>query len=120
MTTRNRRGFPHWPADLALTYGEDANVHVGIPYTRAGTFRAIYHPNDHWAIGASIENPDQFVGAGGVIFPFQFTAALAGQFDAATQTTVPNPTPDSIPKLSYYNHFGTGQPFNFEASGLLA
>jgi len=119
MITPNRTGLSPMPADLALTYGEDANVHVGIPYTRAGSFRAIYHPNDHWAIGASIENPDQFVGAGEVIFPFQFNAALGVQFDAANQTTVPNPYPDFIPKISYDNNFGNGQHFHFELGGLL-
>jgi len=119
MITPNRTGLSPMPADLALTYGEDANVHVGIPYTRAGTFRAIYHPNDHWAIGTSIENPDQFVGAGEVIFPFAFNAALGPQFDAANQTTVPNPYPDFIPKISYDNNFGNGQHFHFELGGLL-
>jgi hypothetical protein len=107
------------PADLALTYGEDANVHVGIPYTRAGTFRAVYHPNDHWAIGGSVENPDQFVNAGEVIFPFAFNAALGPQFDAANQTTTPNAYPDFIPKISYDTNYGSGQHFHFEVGGLL-
>ncbi|HYL92351.1 MAG TPA: hypothetical protein VEW69_04270 [Alphaproteobacteria bacterium] len=117
--TPNRTGLSPMPADLAITYGEDANVHVGIPYTRAGTFRAVYHPNDNWAMGVSVENPDQFVNSGEVIFPFAFNAALGGQFDAANSTTAPSGFPDFIPKIAYDNTFGNGQHFHFEAGGLL-
>jgi len=119
MITPNRTGLSPMPADLALGYGEDANVHVGIPYTRAGTFRAVYHPNDKFQIGLSVENPEQFVGAGEVIFPFAFNAALGPQFDAANQTSTPNAYPDFIPKLAYDTNFGNGQHFHFEAGGLL-
>ncbi|MBZ5525829.1 MAG: hypothetical protein LAP21_26705 [Acidobacteriia bacterium] len=118
--TPNRTGLSPMPADLALTYGEDANVHVGIPYTRAGTFRAVYHPDDHWALGASVENPDQFVGVGEVIFPFSFNAALGGQFDAGNQTTTPNAYPDFLPKISYDTNYGNGEHFHFEVGGLLS
>lgn len=119
FVTPNRTGLSPMPSDLALTLGEDANVHVGIAYTRAGTFRAVYHPNEHWALGASLENPDQFVGAGEVIFPFAFNAALGSQFDAANSTGTPNAYPDFIPKIAYDTNFGTGQHFHFEAGGIL-
>ncbi|HWZ45675.1 MAG TPA: hypothetical protein VNW97_19525 [Candidatus Saccharimonadales bacterium] len=119
LLTPNRTGLSPNPSDLALTYGEDANVHVGVNHTRAGTFRAVYHPNDNWAIGASIENADQFVAAGEVIFPFSFNAALGVQFDANNQTTVPNAYPDFIPKIAYDNNFGNGQHVHFEVGGLL-
>lgn len=119
LLTPNRVGLSPMPADLALTYGEDANVHVGVNHTRAGSFRAIYHPNDNWAIGLSVENPDQFVAAGEVIFPFAFNAQLGPQFDAANQTTVPNAYPDFIPKIAYDSNFGNGQHVHFEVGGLL-
>ena len=43
--TPNRRGLGPLPTDLALTYDEDGNAQVGVPYTRAAEFRAVYHPN---------------------------------------------------------------------------
>ena len=87
LQTPNRVGLSPMPSDLALTIGEDANVHVGIPYTRAGAFRAVYHFTDKFQWGLEVQNPEQFVGAGEVIFPFAFNAALGPQFDAANQTT---------------------------------
>jgi len=119
LLTPNRTGLSPNPADLALTYGEDANVHVGVNYTRAGTFRVVYHANDNWQIGAAIENPDQFVGAGEVIFPFAFNAALGVQFDAANQTTVPNVAPDFMVKIAYDKNF-SGRHFHWEGGGLMS
>jgi hypothetical protein len=119
MITPTRRAFSPMPSDLATTYNADANVQVGIPYTRAGQLRIIYHPNDNWSLGVGIENPEQFVGAGEVIFPFAFNAALGPQFDAANQTSTPNAFPDVIPKIAYDSNFGKGQHFHFEAGGLL-
>src|SRR5215469_1068855 len=68
LMTPNRTGLSPMPSDLALGLGEDANVHVGVNHTRAGTFRAIWHPNDNVAWGFGIENAQQF-SAGTVIFP---------------------------------------------------
>ncbi len=117
--TPNRTGLSPMPSDLAITIGEDANVHVGIPYTRAAQFRAIYHPNDNWQFGLAVENPEQFVGAGEVIFPFAFNAVLGSQLDAANITTTPNAFPDVLPKIAYDNNFGNGQHVHFEVGGLL-
>lgn len=116
LLTPNRNGLSPMPADLALTLGEDANVHVGIQYTRAGTFRAVFHPNDNFAWGFGIENPDQYVGSGEVVFPFAFNAQLANQFDAANTTGTPNVAPDINTKLAWDT---TGpHHFHFELGGL--
>ena len=56
--TPNRDGIGPMPSDLALTYNEDQNLGVGVPYTRAAEFRIAYHVNEHWAIGAGIENSE--------------------------------------------------------------
>lgn len=117
LLTPNRRGVGTGNADLALPYNEDANIQVGINYTRAGTFRAIFHPNEKWAWGIGIENPDQFVGAGEVIFPFAFNAALGPQFDAANQTTTPNVGPDINTKLAFDTDYHGGKHFHFEVGG---
>src|SRR5438309_4379766 len=81
LETPNRKGLSPNPADLFLTIGEDANVHVGIPYSRAGLFRAVWHASDNFQWGLEMQNPQQFVGAGNVVFPFAFNAQLGTQFD---------------------------------------
>lgn len=119
--TPNRRGVSPMPSDLAITYDEDGNVQVGIPYTRAAEFRVIYHPNDHWAAGVAIENPEQISGSGTgeVVFPNAFNAQLQSQFDPNnTNNTTPNVAPDVIPKIAYDTDFG-GRHFHIEGWGLL-
>src|SRR5579871_5621895 len=120
--TPNRRGVSPMPSDLAITYDEDGNVQVGIPYTRAAELRVIYHPNDHVAAGVAIENPEQFTGTGGtgeVTFPNAFNAQLGTQFNPGNAAnTTPNVAPDVIPKITYDNDF-SGHHFHAEAFGLL-
>src|SRR5437764_1189073 len=90
LQTPNRVGLSPNPADVFVPIGEDAQTHVGLPYTRAAEFRAVYHFTNNFQWGVAMQNPDQFVGAGEVIFPFAFNAALGPQLDAANQTTTPN------------------------------
>ena len=101
LETPNRKGLSPNPADLMLTIGEDANVHVGVPYTRAGLFRAVLHPNDNFAWGVEIQNPQQYVGVNEVTFPFAFNAQLSGQFDAGATPGTPNAFPDVITKMAW-------------------
>ncbi|HLW55529.1 MAG TPA: hypothetical protein VKW06_22060 [Candidatus Angelobacter sp.] len=121
FVTPNRRGVSPMPSDLAITYDEDGNVQVGIPYTRAAEFRLIYHANEHFAAGLAIENPEQITGAGAgeVAFPNAFNAQLPSQFAPNNTTnTVPNAFPDLIPKIAYDTDF-SGRHFHAEALGLL-
>ena len=101
LETPNRKGLSPNPADLFLTIGEDANVHVGIPYSRAGLFRAVWHASDNFQWGLEMQNPQQFVGAGEVIFPFAFNAQLGTQFDANNNNGAPNAFPDILTKFAY-------------------
>ena len=118
MQTPNRTGLSPAPSDLAVTLNEDANINVGIPYTRAGLFRTVYHFSDHFQWGAEIQNPDQFVAAGAVIFPFAFNAQLGTQFDAANQTGAPNAFPDVHTKFAWDGDSG-GKHYHWEAGGFL-
>src|SRR6201993_1689508 len=59
--TPNRTGIGPIPADLAITYNEDQNIGVGLPYTRAAEFRVAYHANEHWARGVGVENLNEFI-----------------------------------------------------------
>jgi len=116
LETPNRKGLSPNPADLMLTIGEDANVHVGVPYTRAALFRAVIHPNDNFAWGVEVQNPQQFIGTGEVIFPFAFNAQLTNQFDTGANTTsgIPNAFPDILTKFAYDTDH-----IHFEAGGMM-
>ena len=114
LETPNRKGLSPNPADLFLTIGEDANVHVGVPYSRAGLFRAVWHASDNFQWGLEMQNPQQFVGAGEVIFPFAFNAQLGTQFDANNNNGAPNAFPDILTKFAY----DTGH-IHFEGGGIV-
>ena len=47
------------PADLT-TYLTDANIHVGVPYSRDGQFRVTLRPSDHFSWALAIDNPQQY------------------------------------------------------------
>src|SRR5262249_15370445 len=117
LLTPNRTGLSPMPSDLALTIGEDANIHVGINHTRAGTFRAIFHPNDKFAWGFGIENPQQFTG-GEVTFPFAFNAQLGSQFENNANPGTPNVGPDINTKLAWDSD-PLGRHFHFELGGMM-
>ncbi len=113
--TPNREGIGPLPSDLAITYNEDQNLGVGVPYTRAAEFRVAYHPNEHWAFGAGIENPNQFIGSF-VALPAAFTS-IGTQFDNGAQVGAANAFPDILSKVTYDNNLA-GRHFHAEVTGL--
>jgi len=120
LQTPNRVGVGSWPSDLALTYGEDAQVHVGVNYTRAAAFRAAYHFNDQWVWAAEIQNPQQFGGQGAeVIFPAAFNAALSVQVDQANNAGAPNVAPDFLTKVAFDKNVMGGRHFHWEGGALM-
>ena len=114
--TPNRTGIGPMPSDLAITYNEDQNLGVGVPYTRAAEFRVAYHPNEHWAIGVGIENPNQYVGTY-IALPAQFTA-IGTQFDNNANAGAANLMPDIIAKTTYDTQL-SGRHFHAELTGFL-
>jgi len=119
LETPNRAGLSPMPADIFTTYGEDAQTHVGVNYTRAAEFRATYHFNDNFQWAVAIQNPDQFGGQGELTFPTAFNAQLGGQIDQANQSTVPNVAPDVITKMAYDRKYGGGRNFHLEGGALM-
>src|SRR5215471_760925 len=118
--TPNRVGLSPMPADLAITIGEDANIHVGINYTRAGTFRAVYHFTDKFQWGVAVENSQQYVSSGTpapVVFPVAFRDALTPQFDAANNNATPNLAPDLWTKMAWDS--AGGRQMHFEVGGVM-
>src|ERR1700751_4456328 len=113
--TPNRTGIGPIPSDLAITYNEDQNLGVGVPYTRAAEFRVAYHPNKHWAFGAGIEDSNQFIGSF-VALPAAFTS-IGSQFDNGAQIGAANAFPDVLSKVTYDNEFAR-RHFHAEVTGL--
>src|SRR3984893_13439187 len=113
--TPNRTGIGPIPADLAITYNEDQNIGVGLPYTRAAEFRVAYHPNEHWAMGVGIENSNQFIG-GYVALPSHFTV-IGAQFDNGANPGAANLMPDILSKVTYDRDF-SNRHFHAEVTGL--
>ena len=116
LLTPNRTGVSPAPSDLALTYSQDANIHVGIHHTRQGTFRAAWHPTDHFAWAFAVENPQQFTN-GEVVVPTAFAGQLANQVDGGATTGVPNAGPDLATKLAW-DSTPFGRKFHFELGGM--
>jgi hypothetical protein len=115
--TPNRDGLGPMLSDLELTYNEDQDVQVGLPYTRAAEFRVAYHFNDHWAMGVGIEDPNQFIG-GFVALPVAYSTAVSSQFDNSSQIGAPNLFPDILVKIAHDTDV-RGRHFHLEATGLV-
>lgn len=114
--TPNRNGIGPLPSDLALTYNEDQNLGVGVPYTRAAEFRVAYHANEHWAMGVGIEDSNQFIG-NYVALPAAFTS-IGSQFDNGANLGAANFIPDFLSKVTYDRDF-SGRHFHAEVTGLI-
>jgi hypothetical protein len=114
--TPNREGIGPLPSDLAITYNEDQNLAVGVPYTRAAEFRVGYHVNDHWAIGVGIENSNQFIGTY-VALPAGFSS-IGSQFDNNANAGAANLMPDILGKTTYDTKL-SGRHFHAELTGFL-
>ena len=124
LLTPNRVGLSPLTPDVFVTLDEDPNFQVGRTWARQAQVRVVYHPTSNWAIGLSLENPQQFV-PGSVVFPSTF---FSSQFDngsgstlaasSATNTAVPNLHPDIIVKAAFDAH-PAGHSLHIEAAGLL-
>jgi len=119
--TPNRVGLSPNPADLMITYAEDSNVQIGIPWTRAGQFRAVYHFGDKFQWGLGIENAEQFIST--ATFPSAFATAattnLNGQFNPTNNSNgTPNVGPDVVSKLAVDGNPG-GRHMHVEVGGIM-
>jgi hypothetical protein len=117
LITPNRVGTSPMPADLATTYSTDANIHVGVPYSRDGQFRVTVRPNDHFSWALAIDNPQQYTN-GEVTVPATFANPLANQLDGAATTGVPNLFPDVMTKMAWDAKMGN-RAFHLEGGGLI-
>jgi hypothetical protein len=124
LLTPSRKGINPMPQNEFTTLLLDANNSVGLVSARQTQFRAVYHPTDSWALGFSVENPDQWTGTG-VTFPACFagtgttcTNSQENQVDTGAATTTPASWPDFIAKIARDQNVG-GKNWHFEVAGLL-
>ena len=140
LLTPNRKGLSPLPADIFYTQNMDTNYQAGLVWSRQGQFRIVYHPKGDWALGLSLENPQQYIGGSGglaataVTLPSALTPVLIPQLNngahlVTTGTaaitgggnfTTPNPRPDIIFKGAYDGHLrGNDRSFHIEAGALI-
>ena len=127
LITPNRYGLSPAPIDVFSTLRLDTNYVTGLVFARQAGFRVIYHATEWWTVGASLENPQQFVPSS-VVFPGGTTSIFPGQFDngsgstSATSATsnalTPNLHPDFLVKTAFDWKIRE-RAVHVEASGLL-
>ncbi|MGC1188047.1 MAG: hypothetical protein WA871_11715 [Candidatus Acidiferrales bacterium] len=122
LLTPNRKGLSPYPSDIFYSQDMDTNYQVGLTWARQPQIRFIYHPNDTWAMGFSIENADQLVG-GAATTPSAFSGVV-GAVDTTSGGTLstpptPNVAPDFIFKIAADPKVGNTN-WHFDFAGLLS
>jgi uncharacterized coiled-coil protein SlyX len=112
LMTPNRVGVSQISSNVFVGLGEDSNYLVGLVWGRPGQLRVVYHPNQHWSLAGSIENPEQYVTTS-VTLP----AFAATEVDNGSVPTAPNVRPDLVAKLAYDTQV-SGKALHFELAGL--
>jgi len=123
MAVPNRRGISPLPSDIFYTQNMDTNYQAGLVWSRQTQFRFVVHPNENFALGLSLENPQQYLGGssggGPVVLPAAFISTAGGQFNNGSNSYgAANLRPDIIFKGAYDWHPG-GKLMHVEAVGLL-
>jgi len=114
MLNPNRTGLSPMPGDIFYSQNMDTNYQVGLTWSRSQQFRFIYHPSKEWAMGVSLENPEQYVGT--VTLPPNFPAT---EVDQGANVATPNLHPDIIGKIAYDPEV-SGKHMHVEVAGLLS
>ncbi len=125
--TPNRNGLSALPGDLFYSQDVDTNYQLGLTWARQTSFRVIAHPTNNWALGVSIENPQQTLPGSVTVFN-SGSATYNQEFDSNSGNTsstsgvnnpnVPNLAPDVIVKTSF-DAKPAGHGVHFDVAGLL-
>jgi hypothetical protein len=125
LMTPGRVGISPLPSDLFYSQDMDTNYQAGLIWARQTQFRIAYHPNDHFHLALSLENPQQYVGGSSgaptITYPAAYSAntGITNQFNSgANSYSVPNSTPDFIVKAAFDARPG-GKLQHIEVAGLL-
>ena len=111
LLTPNRVGVSQVSSNVFVGLGEDSNYMPGLIWGRPGQIRVVYHPDKHWSLAASVENPEQFVTTATTL-----PAYAATQVDNGSVSTAPNVRPDFIAKIGYDTQV-SGKALHFELAG---
>lgn len=124
--TPNRNGLSAMPGDLFYSQDVDTNYQLGLTWARQTSFRVILHPTNNWALGVSLENPQQTLPSS-VVTPVNNGTGYNSQFDTNSSNTsnanavnnpnVPNLHPDIILKTAFDAKPG-GHQVHFDVAGL--
>jgi hypothetical protein len=107
MMTPGRVGISPLPADIFYSQDMDTNYQVGIPWTRAPQFRAVYHASDIVTVGFALETAEQYggggSGGGAIVLPSTLATPYTNtQIDLGAATfTPPNLIPDIQAKIAF-------------------
>jgi hypothetical protein len=122
----NRVGLSAMPGDIFYSQDVDPNLQLGLTWMRQAGIRFVAHPNNNWAIGVALENPEQTLPSS-VVVPAAAGTGYASQFDlmssntsnatAAASPNTPNLHPDIITKIAFDATPG-GHQVHFDLAGL--
>jgi hypothetical protein len=111
LLTPNRNGLSAMPGDLFYSQDVDTNYQLGLTWARQAGIRFILHPDTHFALGLSIENPEQTCPSGVVLppgAPVNYgsqcdtnSGSLTGTGASSNTSSVANLHPDVIVKAAY-------------------
>ena len=97
LLTPNRNGISPVSGDVVFTQVVDANLHLGLVWSRPAQFRFVAHPSKTIAAAVSIENPQPFIGPA-VVLPDSFPAV---EVDTGSTPGAPSPYPDIVGKIAF-------------------
>jgi hypothetical protein len=125
MMTPGRKGISPLPSDIFYSQDMDTNYQVGLSWTRAPQFRAVYHASDAVTLGFALEQSEQYGGGSGgggsIVLPSLLSTAYTNnQIDlGAASFTPPNLHPDVQAKLAF-DPVVNGNLLHFEIGGVFS
>jgi hypothetical protein len=120
LLTPTRKALSPFLADLFNTFHLDTGYQLGLTYARQTQLRFVYHAKPYWALGLSIEEPQQFSGSA-VTFPALFSNVetdINSSSGSGGATATPNLHPDIIAKTTW-DHNVRGLYWHLGLAGLL-
>ncbi len=119
LATPNRRGISPLPGDVFYSQDMDVNYQLGLVWSRVGSYRFGFHPNNKVAFGFALENSEPYIGGGNggsaVTLPSAFSAQAGAELNNGSSViSAPALMPDLIAKLA----FDPSSRLHFELVGI--
>lgn len=120
LLTPTRKALSPFLADLFNTFHLDTSYQLGLTYARQTQLRFVYHATPYWALGLSIEEPEQYSGSAAT-FPALFSNTetdINSSSGSGGGSATPNLHPDIIAKTTW-DHNVRGLYWHMGLAGLL-